>query len=152
TTVTSSAGDGVPRAWILRSYWSLQKYGTRAAVGAAPPSRAVTSSFACSPALVQCSTRLRTPVSCCQAATSPTAQTPSAEVRLGSSAGTPRPALGSASSTLESASQSVTGTEPTPTTTRSAGTSVPSVSTAPRTRFASSVSRVSTPTPQRRST
>src|ERR1700743_3318093 len=122
-----SVASGSPKHWILTSYWSLQKYGTTTADGTSRPSSAGTTTRAWSATLLQCSTRAWCPVASRQEATSPSAHTLAALVRPASSQMTPLSALSTA--TALPSSHSVAGRDPMPTTTRSAVSSVPSVST-----------------------
>src|ERR1700739_5122055 len=106
------------------SYWSLQKYGTTTPDGTAWPSIAGTTTRAWSATLLQCSTRAWCPVGSRHEATSPNAHTLGAVVRPASSQMTPL-----STSTPLPSSPSVAGRDPVPTTTKSADSSVPSVST-----------------------
>ena len=99
----------------------------------------------CSTAFVQCSTRIcSSNRGLCQRATSPAAYTPGAARQVASHTMPP------SSVSPDDCSHPVAGSTPTPTTTRSASTVLPSESLTRSTR--SPPSKPSTPTPHRRST
>src|SRR5687767_11849008 len=133
--------------WILRSYWSDQKYGTDEKLedASGPASAFSAACTACSTALVQCSIRAESPSHrLATRATSPAAYT--------SGAASPEPAQTMPLSIVRPlpSSHSVFGVTPMPTTTTSASIREPSESATPATR--DSPRTLVTTTPVRRST
>src|SRR5947209_13548108 len=128
--------------WILRSYWSDQKYGTdEKLVSAAGPASAFSAACtACSTALVQCSIRGESPCHrFATRATSPAAYT------CGAASPKPLQTMPLLSVRPLPSSHSMLGVTPMPTTTTSAWIREPSESEIPVTRDSPQTSVTATP-------